>query len=398
MSRIERTTKPTLLAAIALVAALLSPSSARAQQPPLQIHFMLSLTGALAFIGHSYQQVFQAAETAINKGGGIGGRPVAFVYSDDASNPQTAIALLNELKAQNVQIIIGSPFVAVCQAMLPLVVQSGPVDYCIAPPLHPPAGGYVFVAGSSAIDLGQAMLRNLRERRLTRVALITTTDATGNDVDAAFSELFKRPENRGFEITAYEHFNPADISVSAQLAHIKATNPQALIAWTVGTPSGTLFRGIRDIGLDVPVMESNGNMTYPEMTQFASILPKELLFPAYDAIDTSRPNANAAVRSAQQFFTASLRSAGLRPDVISVIGWDTVMIVADALRHLGPSATAAQIHSYIEGLRNYAGINGLYDFRGGNQRGLGANSIVISRWDNTAHEFVTVSKPGGGLP
>jgi branched-chain amino acid transport system substrate-binding protein len=380
-----------VLGTLALLVALFSPSGARAQQP-LEIHFILSLTGSIAFIGHSYQQVFQAAQEAINKRGGIRGRPVSFVYADDASSPQTAIQLLNGLIDQKVPVIIGSPFVAVCQAMLPLVVQSGPVDYCIAPPLHPPAGGYVFVAGSSAVDLSQATLNYLRARRLTRVALITTADATGRDVDEAFEVLFKRPQNSVFQVVASEHYNPSDISVSAQLAHIKATNPQALIAWTVGTPTGTLFRGIRDIGLDVPVIESNGNMTYPEMTQFAPILPNELLFPAYAGID-SKQLASAAVRAAQQFFSTSMRNAGLRPDVISVIGWDAVMIVIDALRHLGPNATASQIHSYIEGLHNYAGINGIYDFRGGNQRGLSPNFIVMSRWDNAAHAFVTVGKP-----
>ena len=47
------------------------------------------------------------------------------------------------------------------------------------------------------------------------------------------------------------------------------------------------------------------------------------------------------------------------------------MIVVDALRHLAPNASAAQVRDYILQLKGYAGINGLYDFEAVPQRGLG---------------------------
>ena len=42
----------------------------------------------------------------------------------------------------------------------------------------------------------------------------------------------------------------------AQMAHIKASNPQVLIAWAAGTPAGTLLHGAYDAGLDVPTLTS----------------------------------------------------------------------------------------------------------------------------------------------
>ena len=71
------------------------------------------------------------------------------------------------------------------------------------------------------------------------------------------------------------------------------------------------------------------------------------------------------------------------------------MIVVDALRHLGPQATAKSVRDYILQLHDFAGVNGLYDFRRGDQRGIDPQSSVVVRWDQSKDDFVTISKPGG---
>ena len=71
------------------------------------------------------------------------------------------------------------------------------------------------------------------------------------------------------------------------------------------------------------------------------------------------------------------------------------MVIIDALRKIGPNATAAQLHTYLEGLHDYTGITGTYDFRDGSQRGLTVNSTLIMRWDPDKADFVSVSKAGG---
>jgi branched-chain amino acid transport system substrate-binding protein len=79
------------------------------------------------------------------------------------------------------------------------------------------------------------------------------------------------------------------------------------------------------------------------------------------------------------------------------MAWDPALIVVDALRKLGPNATAAQLQGYIEKLSAFPGISGSYDFRDGNQRGLSQKDLVIMRWDDSAKTWTTVSGPGGIL-
>jgi hypothetical protein len=135
-------------------------------------------------------------------------------------------------------------------------------------------------------------------------------------------------------------------------------------------------------------------MLYQEMAQFASIMPKELDFPSYRAMIEGdvRPGP---IRDAQNVFFSALKGANLKPDAASVTGWDPLMIVLSAYSHLGFNPTAQQIHDYIENLHGFAGVNGLYDFRDGGQRGIGSRAIVVDRWDPVHKTFIVLSKPGG---
>ena len=67
------------------------------------------------------------------------------------------------------------------------------------------------------------------------------------------------------------------------------------------------------------------------------------------------------------------------------------------MRKLGPSATPEQIRDYIETLHGFAGVSGVYDFRAGDQHGIGENGVVMVRWNPGNDTFVAVSKRSGHL-
>lgn len=371
-------------------------ATADAQPAPLEINVMLSMSGPVSFLGKAEQAAFDVLETMVNKKGGIAGRPIKIVVADDTSSPQVALQLANAYVAKGVPVFLGSPLASGCFSYMAIIAKTGPVDYCLSPPVSPPSGGYVFTAGASALDQSTSLMRYLKDRGFTRFAILTTTDATGHDFEASYVNVLARPENKAVTIVANEHFAPTDISVNAQLSRIKATNPQVLIMGTIGLASGTIFRGVQDLGMDIPVVAPNGNMLYQEMAQFASILPKELLFPAYRAMTegTVRPGP---IKDAQTAFFAALKTKDLKPDAASVTGWDPMMIVLSAYQKFGLSMTAQQLHTYMLDLHGFPGVNGLYDFRDGGQRGIDSHAIVIDRWDPKKTGFTVVSGPGGAM-
>jgi hypothetical protein len=71
------------------------------------------------------------------------------------------------------------------------------------------------------------------------------------------------------------------------------------------------------------------------------------------------------------------------------------MLIVSAYRAIGPNATAKQIQDYIQQLHSWVGINGVYDFRDGSQRGIGLSAGVVGRWNPTHHSFIAASRLGG---
>jgi branched-chain amino acid transport system substrate-binding protein len=380
-----------LFAAALLLGALL-PCGARAAEP-YEIDVILPLTGPTTFVGKGSQAGLQGVEDVVNKAGGINGRPIHFVFADDQSNPQVTVQLANALLAKKVPIIMGTASVAGCSAMLPLV-KDGPLLYCLSPGLHPPDGSYAFSASVSSADTTAVSVRYFRLRGLKKIAIVTSTDASGQDAERGIDAALALPENKDVTVVDREHFAPGDVSVSAQMARIKAAGPQAIIAWSTGTPAATVFRAITELGIDVPVLTTNGNSTYAQMHQYGQFLPKELLFPDQPALAVDEIS-DRGVKDALNTFYTTLTAMGIKPDIIPSTSWDPGLIVVAALKKLGLNATAAQIRDYIANLRGFAGVTGRYDFRAVPQRGLGPNSVIITRWDPQKDTWVGVSKPGG---
>jgi branched-chain amino acid transport system substrate-binding protein len=383
---------------LACAAALLLGSQAARAADPIDIPVVLPLTGGAAFLGQGERDALQVAEKALNAQGGINGNPIHFTVHDDQSSPQVAVQLASQIKAQKPPVVLGSAIVAMCNAMAPLL-RDGPVLYCFSPGIHPPAGSNVFTAFISTHDLARALVRYYRGRGLTKLAMITSTDASGQDGRLGFEEAVKLPENVGMQIVAATQFNPADVSVAAQIQQMKAANPQALIAWTSGAPMGTVLKGVVQGGLDIPVGTTDANMTYAQMNQYAAFLPSEFLFMSSEWPPHGPELAlHPKVTAAQAIMFDAFKTAGLRPDNAVAHAWDTAMLVADALRHAGPTAAPEQVRAYLAGIKCWAGINGIYDFTKEPQRGLDQNDAVVTRWHPETPGWVVVSQPGGAPP
>jgi branched-chain amino acid transport system substrate-binding protein len=280
--------------------------------------------------------------------------------------------------------------------MAPLMRQ-GPVMYCFSAGIHPPAGSYVFTAGVSTHDQAAAMLRYFRLKGWTKLALMTSTDATGQDAAKGFDELLAQPGNKDLALVEHVHFNPGDVSVSAQIERVKAAAPHAFVGWATGAPSATIFRAVAQSGLDVPVGTTGGNMTYAQMNQFASFLPKTLYLPAseWPIGDDPRVALDAGVVARQKDFAAAFAAAGLKPDEGSILAWDPALIIVDLLRKLPEGADAKELHAALVRLKGHAGAAGVYDYEKTPQRGLSLDNVIVTRWDPGQGRWDLVSKPGG---
>jgi branched-chain amino acid transport system substrate-binding protein len=378
----------------AVIALALAATAARAADP-YDINVILPLTGGGAFVGQGHKASLDALADIVNKQGGIQGRPVRFVYHDDQTSPQVAVQLTTDILADKPSVILGSGLVAMCNAIAPLV-KNGPVDYCLSPAVHPAPGSFVFSSSASAIDQTSAVIRYYRMMGWTKIATLNNTDATGQNSDKAMDLVVARPENKDVKLVTREHFNSTDISVAAQIERIRASGAQAIDAGVTGTPAATVFKGMVQAGLDIPVSPTSGNQTFAAMEQWKDFLPKGLvmgsaLFPEHDGVWKLDPRIEAA----QHDMYAALATHGIKADNMEATSWDAGLIVLAALKAVGPNATAEQVRNYIANLTDFAGIDGMYDFKANPERGLGPDSAIVVRYDAKDKAWTWLTKPGG---
>ena len=385
--------KPLSIRAFALAAtfALCTPASAA---EPYDINVIVAATGPLALIGGDEQQALRLLETVINKDGGINGQPIHFVIQDDQSQPQIAVQLVNGIIAKHVPVMLGPTYGASCLAVAPLL-RNGPVAYAFCPSVQPSPGSYMFSASVATHDQTIAMLTFAKSMGWKRIGIAATSDSTGVDGEAQVDQVINFPQFAGISVVDHERFAVSDVSFSAQATRLKAANPDLIIITSVGTPSGTSLRALKDAGLEkTPVIANFGNLIHAQLEQYAAFLPNHMYLtaPRFVTHDVSR---SGPVRDAQLAFYRAFAAQGIDPDVAHNLAWDPALVIVDALRHVGTSATAKQVLDYLESMHGFAGTNGLFDFRDGSQRGIGLSSVVVVEWNPAKKSWATVSEIGG---
>lgn len=372
-------------------------SSGSASGSTYTIHAIVSETGSASFLGSEEAAALNALAKYVNATGGIDGHPLQFAISDNQTTASTSVSLASPLVSQAPILIVGS-LTTTDRPVDDLVSSSGPVIYDLSPGDHPKPGSMVYSSSNSTTNQTQAFINFAQSKGWTRVAAITSTDASGQD---GWTNVQKAVANSNGAVTITDHetFDPKSVSVTTELSKIKATNPQALLIWTTGTPLGTVLKGMQGLGMDsLPTMTTNGNASYAEMQRLASELPGQLYFPGAPFM-AGPQNLTGQTKTQVQAFDNAMQAAGQKvPDEGDALAWDPGLLLVSALRKLGTNATASQIHAYIDSQTSFAGINGTYNFTDTSipdNRGLTISSVYVAEWNKSQNAWTAASGPAG---
>lgn len=373
-----------------------SSSGASASGSTYTIHAIVAETGSASFLGTEEAAAFNALAKHVNATGGIDGHQLAFSVSDNQSTASTSVSLASPLVGQAPVLLVGS-ITSTDKPVDDLVTSNGPVVYDLSPGDHPALGSYVYSSSNSTINQTQAFINFAESKGWKKVAVINSTDSSGQDgwtnIQRAVAD-----SNGAVTVTDHEAFDPTAVSVTTQLSKIKATNPQAVLVWTTGTPLGTVLSGMQQLGMNLPTMTTNGNASLAEMQKLAAELPAQLYFPGAPFMVGPQDLAGQT-KTQVQAFDAAMQAAGQKvPDEGDALAWDPGLMLVSALKKLGTTATASQIHQYIESLTSFAGINGTYNFTDKSipdNRGLTITSVYIAQWSKSQGEWTAASGPAG---
>ncbi len=105
----------------------------------------------------------------------------------------------------------------------PTLLPDGPVLYALTPNMLPKPGGFVFAAGVKTIDIKRVEVTYYRMRGFTKIGVIATTDASGQEQPRRHSRDSAPSGKQGCEARPdVESFGLSDVSMAAQATRLKA--------------------------------------------------------------------------------------------------------------------------------------------------------------------------------
>ncbi len=364
--------KPLLLAAI-----LALPSPVALAADPIKIGAMFETSGFLAGLGNQGLLGAQLAIEEINKAGGIKGRPLEMVHVNTESDETKAlIAAKRLIERDKVLALIGamnsgasfSILDTVQRAEVPLV--SNGASRKIVQPVEKKQWAFL-VPMTDVLVIGR-IIEDLKKKGITKIALMNADTAFGLSAREQWERM--APE-AGIKIVTQQTFANNDQDMTPQVTKIRDQDIQALVMWATGPVQAIVFKNIAQLGLKVPVYASHG-LSDPNIVKLAGPAAEGIKFPSSKTyVAASLPDSDPQKPVVIKFNEAFQKKFGSAPASFAGNGYDSVMILAEAIKGAGTDAKG--IRGAIEKTKGHVGVTGIYSYSPQDHYGLEPQSVVL---------------------
>lgn len=338
------------LAGSAAIALGLS-SCSEGQSDTILIGEFASLTGKEANFGTSSHEGTQLAIEEINAAGGVLGKKLELRTEDNLSKAGESANIVNKLIAKD-QVVAVLGEVASSRSLegAPICQQNGVpmISPASTNPKVTETGDYVFRV--CFIDPFQGtVMANFAKNSLKAKKVAVFTDVK-SDYSKGLAKFFKEGFSQGGEIVAELDYSGGDKDFKAQLTTIKDSQPDAVFVPGYYTDVALIRIQARQLGLDVPFLGGDGWEGADLLT-----IGKDAVEGDYFSTHYS-PDAGSAKGKA---FVESYRARyqGKSPDAMAALGYDSAIILADAIRRAG-STEGAKIRDALAATKDFEAVTG----------------------------------------
>jgi branched-chain amino acid transport system substrate-binding protein len=335
---------------LASLLALAGAATAVRAQDPIKIGEFASMTGANASFGRQSHQGTQLAIDEINARGGVLGRRLQLITEDDQSAAGQAATGVQKLIAQDkVVALLGE--VASSKSL-----EAAPIAQRNKIPMISPAstnpkvtetGDYIFRVCFIDPFQGTVMAKYALSKGWKKVAVLTDVK---QDYSVGLAEFFvKYFTANGGTIVRDQKYSSGDKEFRAQLTSIKAASPDAVFVPGYYAEVALIGKQARLLGVNQPFLGGDGWMGDSLLSVAAGALDGSS-FSAHFSPEDTRPAVQDFVRRYKAKYNSE-------PDDMAALGYDSAMILADAIRRAG-GTDAVKLREAIAATKNHAGITG----------------------------------------
>ncbi|MCU4182014.1 ABC transporter substrate-binding protein [Bosea sp. BH3] len=343
--------------ATALAGSIAAPAVIRtafAQGATIKIGMVVPMTGAAAESGSFAQTGAKIALEAVNKAGGVLGKPLELIMEDDQTTNPGAVLAFSKLASQpDIVAFLGSIRSTQMHAMAPDMLKIGkPVGFGGTDPNLTKLGNpWLFRFRPNDSYSGKVIAQfGSKELGKKKWAIVHSTDAFGTAGGKALADAL--PDNgatlaldQGYANQSQD-FTPVVLAVRQSGADILGTY------FTFETDLGIFARQLRQLGVNIPWVGS------PSIVNVSALkLAGPALHNTYGVADYAEDSSPAS----KAFGTAYREVRKVAPDNQSSWTFDAVTCLAMAMNKAG-STEPNKVREAMLAIRGHKGAEGEYNF------------------------------------
>ncbi|MCR6655815.1 MAG: ABC transporter substrate-binding protein [Opitutus sp.] len=327
--------------------------SAALAQDTIKIGEYASLTGKEASLGQSSHQGTILAVERINAAGGVLGRKLELITEDTQSKPgESGTAVRKLISRDKVVAILGE--VASSRSL-----EGAPIAQRSKVPMISPAstnpkvteiGDYIFRVCFIDPFQGPVMAKfALNTLKVKRVGLmVSSSSAYSVGLAKYFKEAFTAA---GGTIVIEQKYQEGDRDFKAQLTAIRAAGVEAIFNPGYYNEGALMVKQARDLGITVPMFGADSWEAEALIQLGGKAIEGVFLCSHYSPQDPS-PRVQEFVDAYRQRW-----GEGFAPDSNASLGYDSVLVLADAIRRAGSTDRAA-IRDALAATKDFEAVTG----------------------------------------
>jgi branched-chain amino acid transport system substrate-binding protein len=343
---------------------------AMAQQQPIKIGSVLSVTGPAAFLGDPQLKTFQLYIDDINAKGGVLGRKLQFIHYDDGSDANKANAFAKRLiEDDKVDIILGGSNTGSTMSMVPLVekAQIPFISFAGAVVVIEPVKKWVFKTPQTDRMAAEKVFEDMKRKGISRVALLSETSGFGQSGKKESEAIAGK---YGITFVANETYGPKDTDISPQLTKIRNTaGVQAVFVFGFGQGPAIVTKNYRQLGITLPMYHAHGvasdeflKLAGPAAEGIRLPSPAQLVPELLPANDPQKPVVMAYEKAYKAKYNTDVSTFG-------GYAYDGLMIAVDAIKRAG-GTDKAKVRDAIEATKGFVGTSGTFNMSPSDHMGL----------------------------
>ena len=311
-----------------------------------------SLTGSEATFGQSSHKGTQLAVDEINAGGGVLGKKIELLTEDNQSQAgQSATVVRKLISSDGVVAMLGEVASSRSMEAAPICQESKipMISPASTNPKVTEAGDYIFRV--CFIDPFQGTVMADFARKTLHLTSVAVLSDVKSDYSMGLAKFFKAGfADGGGKIISDQNYSGGDKDFNAQLTAIKAANPDGIFVPGYYTEVGLIALQAKQLGLNVPMFGGDG-------WESSSLVPigGAALEGDYFSTHFSPEDSSPTVQSFVKNYKAKYNNE--TPDAMAALGYDSAMMLADAMKHAG-STDGAKVRDALAAEKNFPGVTG----------------------------------------